>query len=155
LLSGQAFDSKLTGDASLRRRPMDRVINPLRDMGAEITGTDAGCAPLVIIGDQQLGAIHYDLPMASAQVKSCVLLAGLYAQGETRVREPAPTRDHTERMLRAFGVQVDDHGDGCFGLRGGQSLQAADIRVPGDISSAAFAMVAAAICPGAKLWIRD
>lgn len=155
LLAGQAFASELTGDATLRRRPMDRVINPLRQMGAQITGTQDGCAPLAIDGGQQLQAIHYELPVASAQVKSCVLLAGLYAQGETQVIEPAPTRDHTERMLAAFGVQVGQCGEGCFTVAGGQRLTAANVQVPGDISSAAFVMVAAAICPGAQLCIRN
>jgi len=149
LLAGQAFDSSLTGDASLRQRPMQRVITPLRQMGAHIEAAQ-GRPPLAIRGGQPLQGIHYELPMASAQVKSCVLLAGLYAKGRTSVLEPAPTRDHTERMLRGFGYQVLSEGR-LISLEGGGRLGATDIQVPGDISSAAFFLVAASITPGSDL----
>jgi 3-phosphoshikimate 1-carboxyvinyltransferase len=150
LLAGQAFDSELTGDASLRGRPMGRVIDPLALMGAAVSGADGGRPPLKIRGGRQLQGIHYDLPMASAQVKSCVLLAGLYGSGRTSVTEPAPTRDHTERMLRGFGYTVTNEND-VISLEGGGRLRAADIEVPGDISSAAFFLVAASIAPGSEL----
>lgn len=154
VLAGQTFDSELTGDASLRRRPMDRVIRPLREMGAEISGVAGDVAPLRIHGGRPLHGIRYPLPVASAQVKSCLLLAGLYARGETQVAEPAPTRDHTERMLETFGVAVR-RADGRVAVRGGGRLRAATLRVPGDISSAAFLLVAAAISPGAELLVRQ
>ena len=150
LLAGQTFDAVLTGDASLCARPMGRVIDPLSLMGAAIQGEEGGRPPLRIAGGQRLQGIHYDLPMASAQVKSCVLLAGLYSQGRTSVTEPAPTRDHTERMLRGFGYAVKSD-DGVISLEGGGSLKAADIDVPADISSAAFFLVAASIAPGSDL----
>lgn len=150
LLAGQSFDSELTGDASLCSRPMGRVIDPLAQMGAHITSAEGGRPPLLIKGGGKLSAMHYDLPMASAQVKSCVLLAGLYAQGRTSVTEPAPTRDHTERMLRGFGYEVKDE-DGVISLEGGGALTACDIDVPADISSAAFFLVGASIAPGSDL----
>lgn len=150
LMAGQPFDTVLTGDASLCSRPMGRVIDPLRLMGAKIDAQEGGRPPLKITGGSQLKGIHYDLPMASAQVKSCVLLAGLYAQGRTSVTEPAPTRDHTERMLRGFGYEVKREGV-VISLQGGGSLKAADIDVPADISSAAFFLVAASITPGSDL----
>lgn len=150
LLAGQSFDSVLTGDVSLCGRPMGRVIDPLTSMGADIRGEEGGRPPLHIAGGQQLRGMHYDLPMASAQVKSCVLLAGLYSTGSTSVTEPAPTRDHTERMLRGFGYDVACV-DGVISLQGGGSLQASDIDVPADISSAAFFLVAASIAPGSDL----
>ncbi|MBT3411197.1 MAG: 3-phosphoshikimate 1-carboxyvinyltransferase [Halieaceae bacterium] len=150
LMAGQPFDTVLTGDASLCSRPMGRVIDPLRLMGAKIDAQEGGRPPLKITGGSQLKGIHYDLPMASAQVKSCVLLAGLYAQGRTSVTEPAPTRDHTERMLRGFGYEVKREGE-VISLQGGGSLKAADIDVPADISSAAFFLVAASITPGSDL----
>ena len=153
LLAGQAFDSELTGDASLRSRPMGRVITPLEMMGAQIESTEGGRPPLKIIGGRVLNGIHYDLPMASAQVKSSVLLAGLYARGRTSVTEPAPTRDHTERMLRGFGYDVQNE-NGLISLHGGGSLKAASIDVPGDISSAAFFLVAASIAPGSDLLLN-
>ena len=119
LLAGQSFDTVLTGDASLCGRPMGRVMAPLSLMGADIQGKEGGRPPLRIAGGQRLQGIHYDLPMASAQVKSCVLLAGLYSQGRTSVTEPAPTRDHTERMLRGFGYEVkNDNGRDIPGGRG-------------------------------------
>ena len=147
LMAGQSFDSTLTGDESLRGRPMKRVLTPLALMGADVRGDQP---PLSIRGGQPLTGIHYDLPMASAQVKSCVLLAGLYAAGRTSVTEPAPTRDHTERMLRGFGYDVRKE-DGVISLCGGGTLSATDIDVPADISSAAFFMVAASIAPGSDL----
>ena len=151
LLSGQAFDSQLIGDASLSSRPMKRVIDPVQLMGARVDSQEGGTAPLRIHGrDQPLQAIHYDLPVASAQVKSCVLLAGLYAEGVTEVVEPAPTRDHTERMLRGFGCEVITNGN-LISILGGQHLSATNIEVPADISSAAFFMVAASITPDSEL----
>jgi 3-phosphoshikimate 1-carboxyvinyltransferase len=150
LMAGQSFDTQLTGDSSLCSRPMNRVIVPLTQMGATINATEGGRPPLSIRGGQHLHGIHYDLPMASAQVKSCVLLAGLYSEGRTSVTEPAPTRDHTERMLRGFGyaVQCDNGG---ISLDGGGNLQACDIDIPADISSAAFFLVAASIAPGSDV----
>ena len=153
LLAGQAFDVELTGDASLSGRPMGRVADPLRQMGAVIETAEGGKPPLKITGGQKLSAINYAMPMASAQVKSCVLLAGLYSEGETSVVEPAPTRDHTERMLRGFGYQVTTNGDSAS-LQGGGRLAASRIDVPADISSAAFFMVAAAIVPDSDITLR-
>ncbi len=150
LLAGQSFACELTGDRSLCGRPMGRVIDPLTMMGARIEGVEGGRPPLKITGGQSLQGIHYDLPMASAQVKSCVLLAGLYARGRTSVTEPAPTRDHTERMLRGFGYPVSSE-QGVIALEGGGRLRATDIDVPADISSAAFFLVAASIAPGSDL----
>ncbi|NYS61357.1 bifunctional prephenate dehydrogenase/3-phosphoshikimate 1-carboxyvinyltransferase [Vreelandella salicampi] len=153
LLAGQAFDSELTGDASLNKRPMGRVADPLRLMGAVIDTAEGGRPPLNIHGGAALKGIDYDLPMASAQVKSCLLFAGMYAEGETRVREPAPTRDHTERMLNGFGYPVQRDGDTCW-LAGGGKLTAGPIDVPSDISSATFFLVAAAITPGADITLE-
>jgi 3-phosphoshikimate 1-carboxyvinyltransferase len=153
LLAGQAFDVELTGDASLSGRPMGRVADPLREMGAVIETAEGGRPPLKIKGGQKLTPIDYQMPMASAQVKSCVLLAGLYAEGETSVVEPAPTRDHTERMLRGFGYSVTTDASKAS-LCGGGSLTANRIDVPADISSAAFFMVAAAIVPGSNIVLR-
>ena len=153
LLAGQPFDSELTGDASLCSRPMGRVIDPLTKMGASIGSAEGGRPPLKIRGGQQLQGIHYDLPMASAQVKSCCLLAGLYSRGRTSVTEPAPTRDHTERMLRGFGYTVDSNG-AEIALHGGGRLQACDIEVPADISSATFFLVGASIAPGSDLLLQ-
>ena len=140
LLAGQRFESVMTGDASLRSRPMERVARPLRMMGADIQTTD-GKPPVTLRPVQHLTGIDYALPMASAQVKSAILLAGLYAEGVTTVTEPAPTRDHTERMLRGFGVKVEASA-GRISLAGGQRLHGGRIEVPGDISSAAFFLVA-------------
>ncbi|MFC3283195.1 bifunctional prephenate dehydrogenase/3-phosphoshikimate 1-carboxyvinyltransferase [Litchfieldella rifensis] len=153
LLAGQAFDTELTGDASLTKRPMGRVADPLRQMGAVIETAEGGRPPLKIKGGQTLKGITYDMPMASAQVKSCLLLAGMYAEGETRVREPAPTRDHTERMLNGFGYRVERRGDTAW-LQGGGKLAAGPIDVPSDISSATFFLVAAAITPGSDLTLE-
>ena len=151
ILAGQAFDATLIGDASLSKRPMKRVTNPLQLMGAQVDSQgEKGFPPLVVHGGASLKGIRYDLPMASAQVKSCVLLAGLYAQGETLVSEPAPTRDHTERMLRGFGYEVITEGN-TMRLTGGGQLTATDIDVPADISSAAFFMVAASIAPNSDI----
>jgi 3-phosphoshikimate 1-carboxyvinyltransferase len=130
LLAGQRFDSTLVGDASLMRRPMERVAVPLRAMGAHID-TEGGRPPVRIHGGATLAAIDYVLPMASAQVKSALLLAALYAHGTTSVTEPAPTRDHTERMLRAFGVHIESAA-GRVTLAGGQPLRGCEIEVPGD-----------------------
>jgi 3-phosphoshikimate 1-carboxyvinyltransferase len=153
LLAGQAFDTVLTGDASLSRRPMMRVTEPLRAMGARVETTEAGTAPLRITGGTRLKGIHYDMPVASAQVKSCLLLAGLYAEGRTSVREPAPTRDHTERMLAGFSYPVQRDGD-TVSVQSGGKLAACDIDVPSDISSAAFFMVGAAIAEGADVTLK-
>jgi 3-phosphoshikimate 1-carboxyvinyltransferase len=150
LLAGQSFDVTMTGDASLSKRPMNRVANPLREMGAVVeTGPD-GRPPLTIRGGHKLKGLTYTLPMASAQVKSCLLLAGLYAEGKTTVTEPAPTRDHTERMLRGFGYSVDSNGP-VASLQSGGKLTATRIEVPADISSAAFFLVAASIAEGSEL----
>ena len=146
LLAGQRFDSTLLGDASLMRRPMERVAQPLRSMGARID-TVEGRPPVRIHGGQRLRAIDYAMPMASAQVKSAVLLAALQAEGVTRVSEPAPTRDHTERMLAGFGVSVV-RDTATVRLEGGQALLATDIGVPGDFSSAAFFIVAGCLAAG-------
>jgi 3-phosphoshikimate 1-carboxyvinyltransferase len=146
LLSSQPFDSVLVGDESLMRRPMERVAKPLREMGAQIETTD-GRPPVRIAGGAMLHGIHYAMPVASAQVKSAILLAGLRAEGDTTVVEPDVTRDHTERMLQAFGCEVNARG-GTVTLRPPSRLVAADVEVPGDFSSAAFFIVAA--CIGAR-----
>lgn len=153
LLAAQAFDSTLVGDESLSRRPMRRVIDPLSRMGARIESEAGGLPPLSIRGGQTIRGMDYTLEVASAQVKSAVLLAGLYAEGETVVREPHPTRDYTERMLTAFGVDIE-FSPGHARLRGGQRLRATDIAVPADFSSAAFFIVAASIVPGSELRLR-
>ena len=153
LLAGQSFDTELTGDHSLSGRPMNRVAVPLRQMGAQIETEAEGRPPLRIKGGARLKGIDYALPMASAQVKSCVLLAGLYAEGETRTTEPAPTRDHTERMLSGFGYSVQRDG-ATARLASGGSLKASYIDVPADISSAAFFMVAASIAPGSDITLQ-
>ena len=150
LLAAQPFDTVLTGDASLSKRPMNRVANPLREMGAVIETAAEGRPPMTIRGGHTLKALTYTLPMASAQVKSCLLLAGLYAEGKTTVTEPAPTRDHTERMLRGFGYSVDVNGP-TASLESGGKLTATHIEVPADISSAAFFLVAASIAEGSEL----
>ncbi|PAU62146.1 bifunctional prephenate dehydrogenase/3-phosphoshikimate 1-carboxyvinyltransferase [Pseudomonas indica] len=150
LLAAQPFDTVLTGDASLSKRPMNRVAKPLRAMGAVIETGPEGRPPLTIRGGQRLTGMHYEMPMASAQVKSCLLLAGLYAGGETAVTEPAPTRDHTERMLRGFGYPVSVEG-ATARVESGHKLSATHIEVPADISSAAFFLVAASIAEGSEL----
>ena len=153
LLAAQKFDSVLVGDASLSKRPMRRVTAPLAEMGARIDTEEGGLPPLRIHGGQALHGIDFVSPVASAQVKSAVLLAGLYAGGETSVREPHPTRDSTERMLSAFGVDIE-FSPGYAKLSGGQRLRATDITVPADFSSAAFFLVAASIVPGSALRLR-
>ena len=163
LLAGQGFRSRLIGDASLSRRPMRRIIEPLGQMGARITAEgENGCAPLVIEGGP-LQAIDYTLPMASAQVKSAVLLAGLYARGETSVAEPGQSRDHTERLLRYFLVnlqhsephEISEAMPNRLSVVGGQMPESRNFKVPGDISSAAFWMAAAAAQPGARLLVKN
>ena len=150
LLCAQQFDTVLVGDESLSRRPMRRVIDPLAAMGARIEAAPGGVPPLGIRGRQALHGMDCTLEVASAQVKSAILLAGLYARGETVVREPHPTRDYTERMLSAFGVDIE-FAPGLARLRGGQRLRATDILVPADFSSAAFFLVAASVVPGSEL----
>jgi 3-phosphoshikimate 1-carboxyvinyltransferase len=154
LLAGQGFDSELIGDESLTRRPMNRVVLPLRQMGAVIDTAADGRPPLRIRGGAKLHGIRYELPVASAQVKSALLLAGLYAEGETETIEPHPTRDYTERMLSAFGVAID-FTPGRARLHGGQVLRATDVQVPADFSSAAFFIVAASLIPGSDLLIEQ
>lgn len=153
VLAGQGFDTMLTGDASLTRRPMRRVTEPLAQMGARIDTAEGGTPPLFIHGGQALRGIHYTLPVASAQVKSSLLLAGLYASGETLVREPHPTRDYTERMLAAFGWPIE-FSPGFAKLSGGHRLAARDISVPADFSSAAFFIVAASVIEGSDLLLE-
>jgi 3-phosphoshikimate 1-carboxyvinyltransferase len=153
LLSGQGFDSTLIGDASLMRRPMERVAAPLRLMGARID-THEGRPPVVVRACQGLSAIDYALPVASAQVKSAVLLAALFAKGRTNVTEPAPTRDHTERMLGAFGVKVQREGAKAS-VAGGQALTGTTVRVPADFSSASFFIVAGCLAADQGLLIRN
>ena len=154
LLAGQNFTTELTGDASLGKRPMGRVANPLREMGATIDTAEGGRPPLVIKGgESQLQGMDYVMPMASAQVKSCMLLAGLYAEGATSVTEPAPTRDHTERMLKGFGYPVQVDGAKVT-IEPGHKLTGCKIDVPADISSAAFFMVAASIAEGSDLTLE-
>lgn len=149
ILAAQSFDCELIGDVSLSKRPMDRVIAPLTQMGANIQSND-GKPPLRIKGGQSLSSIDYELPVASAQVKSCVLLAGLYADGTTCVTQPKVTRDHTERLLKGLGYALSvENNQIC--LNGGGKLSAANIQVPSDISSAAFFMVAATIAPQADV----
>ncbi|MEO5963283.1 MAG: 3-phosphoshikimate 1-carboxyvinyltransferase [Thermomonas sp.] len=153
LLAGQAFDSTLVGDVSLSQRPMRRVIDPLAALGAHIDSND-GCAPLRIRGGQPLRGAHIDLTVASAQLKSAVLLAGLYADGDTQVTEPHPTRDYTERMLTAFGVPCE-FAPGLAAVRGGATLHGTTVQVPADFSSAAFFLVAATLVPGSELLLRQ
>jgi 3-phosphoshikimate 1-carboxyvinyltransferase len=153
LLCGQRFDSVLTGDESLSARPMSRIITPLTQMGASI-GSRAGKPPLTIRGRDNLRAINYELPVASAQVKSAVLLAGLYATGTTSVTELAITRDHTERMLRSMGGTVTLTG-GTVTLTGGQPLQGCEVQVPSDLSSATFVMLAALMAEKADVQIKN
>ena len=155
LLAAQPFDTELYGDDSLSSRPMGRIINPLSQMGANIEskGAKPGCAPLLIHGGT-LQPITYDMPVASAQVKRAILLAGLFCEGKTTVIQPAETRDHTERMLAAFRVRTQREGN-TITIRGGQVPEARDFHVPGDISSAAFWLVAAAALNGSRLLIQN
>lgn len=152
ILAGAGIEAELSGDASLSRRPMGRVITPLQSMGAEIDSID-GKPPLKMRRTGKLHAIDYHMPVASAQIKSAILLAGLYAAGRTRVTESAVTRDHTERMLKAFGVALDIEGS-SRSIEGGQRLLPTNIVVPSDISSAAFFLVGAALCPGSELCVK-
>ncbi len=154
LLAGQAFGSELFGDASLSGRPMGRITGPLGEMGARIDalGDKEGCAPLRI-HPSSLQPIRYELPVASAQVKSAVLLAGLFCDGVTTAVQPATTRDHTERMFEAFGVRITEEGN-AISIEGRQVPEGREFHVPGDISSAAFWVVAAAVRPGARLVVR-
>jgi len=153
ILAGQSFEAELTGDASLRSRPMDRIVEPLSQMGARIAALGDGRFPPLRITGGPLRGISYTLPVASAQVKSAVLLAGLFARGETTVVEPNPTRDHTERMLAALGAPVR-RDDGRVSI-GAAALRGREIRVPGDMSSAAFLLAAAAARPGSELTVED
>ena len=158
LLSAQPFPVTLTGDSSLSKRPMNRVAKPLGEMGAVIATAEGGRPPLELSSDSKLRGFDYQMPIASAQVKSCLLLAGLYAEGTTRVTEPAPTRDHTERMLTGFGYAVESEPTPSgkqISLSGGGTLKAIDIQVPSDISSATFFLVAAAITPGSELTLEQ
>ena len=155
LLAAQPFDSVLTGDESLRQRPMERVAAPLRTMGARIRTRD-GRAPIEISGGARLVGIDYTQPVASAQVKSALLLAGLYASGTTVVRSPGPSRDHTERMLRSLGARLDTEDDGlAVAITGPQTLRGGEIDVPGDLSSAAFFIVAGCLGAADGLLIRN
>lgn len=153
LLAAQPFDSSLIGDSSLMKRPMERVAVPLRQMGAHIE-TQGGRPPVVIRGGAHLRAIDFHMPVASAQVKSAVLLAALQASGRTHVHEPAPTRDHTERMFSAFGVEVLRQGS-TVSIEGGQALRATELTVPGDFSSAAFFLVAVSIAGSGEVRLRN
>ena len=153
LLAGQKFDVELSGDVSLSKRPMKRVTDPLAEMGAKVETAEGGKPPLKITGKQSLNSIRYQMPMASAQVKSCCLLAGMYAEGKTCVTEPAVTRDHTERMLKAFGCDVEINGSTAC-INGPAKLIAADIDVPADISSAAFFMVGACIADDSDILLQ-
>ena len=153
LLAGQSFNTELTGDHSLSSRPMKRVTDPLASMGARIETQEGGTAPLKIKGNSHLKAIDYMMPMASAQVKSCLLLAGMYAEGKTSVSEPAPTRDHTERMLNGFSYPVHREGNKASITAEGK-LTATDIDVPSDISSAAFFLVGASIAPDSDVTLK-
>ena len=154
VLSGSPFFSVLSGDDSLRRRPMQRVIAPLRAMGAEIRGRDSDQYPPLAIRGGTLKPVHYRLPVASAQVKSAILLAGLYADGETEIIEPLQSRDHTERMLRAFGAEITVKGLSVK-VKGDAELKGRDTVVPGDFSSAAFFMVAALLMKGSEIVIKN
>ncbi|MCM3902859.1 MAG: 3-phosphoshikimate 1-carboxyvinyltransferase [Pyrinomonadaceae bacterium] len=154
VVAGQEFSSTLTGDDSLSSRPMQRIIEPLQLMGASI-GSQNGKPPLTVKGSKPLNPIRYELPVASAQVKSCVLLAGLNANGRTEVIEREETRDHTERMLKWFGVPLEASVAGSISIDGPRSFAARDVHVPGDISSAAFLIAAAALLPESKLDVEN
>jgi 3-phosphoshikimate 1-carboxyvinyltransferase len=154
LMSGQAFNSELTGDESLNGRPMGRVITPLTKMGAAIESSCEGTPPLQISGGVRLSGIDYSLPVASAQVKSSILLAGLYAHGKTSIHESAVTRDHTERMMRTMGVEVFSES-GAIRMRGRQTLAGCPIQIPADLSSAAFVMLAALLAEDANVLIEN
>lgn len=153
ILAGQPFEVELTGDESLSNRPMDRIAIPLRLMGAQVTGRGDRCLPPLRIRGGHLKPIEYDIPIASAQVKSAILLAGLYAEGETEITEPGPSRDHTERMLQFFGAEVVVRGPRVK-VRGESELHGQRVQVPGDISSAAFFLGLAAMLPGSEIVAR-
>ena len=153
ILAAQPFDCVVNGDASIRRRPMARILTPLTMMGADISSAEGGRCPLNVHG-RELTGITYELPVASAQLKSCLLLAGLYAEGATTVIEGVPSRDHTERMLSAFGADICAV-DGGVCVKKTDALVGRDLQVPGDISSAAFFAVAAAILPGSEVLLKD
>ena len=153
LLAGQSFNTVLTGDDSLSKRPMKRVIDPLQQMGAVVDSNEGGRSPLKISGQASLSPIEYPMPIGSAQVKSCVLLAGMYANGVTKVTEPVITRDHTEQMLKGFGYPVGREGN-TVSIEGGGELTATSIDVPADISSAAFLMVAASITENSDITLE-
>lgn len=155
LLAAQPFGTRLVGDESLMKRPMERVAAPLRLMGAVIQTGDGGRPPLHIVGGQRLTGIHYDLPVASAQVKSAILLAALYATGETTIKEPAPSRDHTERMLVGLGYPVRRVGAEIHVTGRAGTLRALSFTVPADLSSAAFFLVAASIVPGSRVVLKE
>lgn len=157
ILAGQPFFSVVTGDASLRRRPMERVITPLRTMGAGIWGRKgSSLAPVSVVGSEKLRALSFNSPVSSAQVKSTVLLGGLFAEGRTSVTEPTKSRDHTERMLQLLGAEVHTSEDGrTVSVRGRPILRGNEIQIPGDISSAAFFMVAGCLVPRAEIMIRN
>lgn len=150
ILSGNPFFSVLTGDSSLRARPMARIIKPLSLMGAEITARAGNTLPPLAIKGSHLNPVQYDMPVASAQVKSCILLAGLYADGDTLIDESSKSRDHTERMLPSFGADVTVHGSRIM-VKGGRELSANNLEIPGDFSSAAFFIVASLLIPGAEI----
>lgn len=157
ILAGQSFESIITGDASLKKRPMRRIIDPLTKMGAHITAKEGGFCPLTIEGGRLKG-ITYELPVASAQVKSCIMLAGLYAEGKTKVVETIPSRDHTERMLECLGGKIQvpsSKGQGSSIIIESGELEGKEIDIPGDISSAAYFLVAGAIVPGSDILIKD
>ena len=154
VLAGQSFDSQITGDESLRQRPMQRIVEPLRRMQAVIESSESGTLPIRITGGQDLQGIEYPMPVASAQVKSCLLLAGLYASGRTCIQEPVATRDHTERLLQFFGCELQLHEHRVC-LEGGQRLQGRDVHVPADLSSAAFFMVGASIAEGSDILLQE
>lgn len=154
LLAGQGFSSTLTGDESLTGRPMGRIIKPLTMMGAAIESDCDGTPPLQVAGGLRLQGIHYDMPIASAQVKSAILLAGLYAEGTTSVSEPAVTRDHTERMLGSMGVKVDTDGR-QISLAGGQTLRGCEVEVPADLSSATFIILGTLLSQDTDILIKN
>ena len=155
ILAGRPSCSILTGNAQLRQRPMSRITGPLRSMGATVHGRDNGRLPPLFIRGGHLKGIDYTLPVASAQVKSAILLAGMQASGRTTIREPGPARDHTERMLKARGAAITSDGNGVVSVTAGRDLAAVDVLVPGDISSAAFFIVAACLIPHSEIVLRD
>lgn len=154
LLAGQGVVATLTGDKSLLKRPMMRVVNPLRDMGADIHVSSSGTAPLKINCKKPLQSIVYEMPIASAQLKSAIILAALHARGETEIIEPRPSRDHTEKMLQSFCYPIEINSS-KIRIKGGYQLKAANIQIPGDISSAAFFMVGATICKNAHVVLKN